>query len=774
MKKDSGFKRIFKKKSSAPPDFGERRRRDEEKLRKALAEKGISPEISGSVLDLAHFDLDNDNKKVKGIAAVTEKMLVSVRWEKDGETLRNVTAVELSKVKGISLRGDFGVYAAEATLENGDVSIIGRVSAKDGKRISKFFKRAELFLTDSSVYERKKEEPPAVCPKCGKPLRHGSKVCDKCIDRMGLFKRLMSIAAPHKGTLAVVTFVYILAMGLSMVVPYIQRIMVDDFINSQEMSVVAKETPSKVIWPFLGVILLLLAANVVSFLVNRLRNLTMMKMGIDVVIDLRTRLFDKVQAMSLAGVSRRTTGELMNRISQDASMLQNFINSWIPNFLSQVLLLVGVSVVLAFYDPVLLAIFIVPVMVTLPAISFFHKKIHKIYGKQWEATSKSGAVLHDILSGIRVVKAFGTEAKESRRYSEAAERERDLAIRNEVLFAKLQPFIRGGLLIGNFLLLYYTGDKILGNALTIGEASMISSYVNIVYGPLWWLANFPSHMNRTLVSANRVFEVLDEEIDINDNSNAVDRVIDGNITFENVCFGYDETQQVLKNVSLEIKPGEMIGLVGRSGVGKSTLINLIMRLYEVESGSIKIDGIDIKDYSQECLRSQVGVVLQETILFSGSLYDNVAYAKEGATKAEVLAAARAAGVHEFAVKLPDGYNTRIGEKGYTLSGGERQRVAIARAILRNPRILILDEATASLDTEMEKQIQEALEVLVKDRTTVAIAHRLSTLRNAAKIVVLDKGTVAEVGSHEELLRKKGIYYELVMAQRQMATKQKAK
>jgi ATP-binding cassette subfamily B protein len=423
---------------------------------------------------------------------------------------------------------------------------------------------------------------------------------------------------------------------------------------------------------------------------------------------------------------------------------------------------------------VLLAIFIVPVMVTLPAISFFHKKIHKIYGKQWEATSKSGAVLHDILSGIRVVKAFGTEVKESRRYSEAAERERDLAIRNEVLFAKLQPFIRGGLLIGNFLLLYYTGDKILGNALTIGEASMISSYVNIVYGPLWWLANFPSHMNRTLVSTNRVFEVLDEEIDINDNANAVDRVIDGNVTFENVCFGYDETQQVLKNVSLEIKPGEMVGLVGRSGVGKSTLINLIMRLYEVESGSIKIDGIDIKDYSQECLRSQVGVVLQETILFSGSLYDNIAYAKEGATKAEVLAAARASGVHEFAVKLPDGYNTRIGEKGYTLSGGERQRVAIARAILRNPRILILDEATASLDTEMEKQIQEALEVLIKDRTTVAIAHRLSTLRNAAKIVVLDKGTVAEVGSHEELLRKKGLYYELVMAQRQMATKQKEK
>jgi len=324
----------------------------------------------------------------------------------------------------------------------------------------------------------------------------------------------------------------------------------------------------------------------------------------------------------------------------------------------------------------------------------------------------------------------------------------------------------------NFLLLYYTGDRILGETLTVGQASMISSYVNLVYGPLWWLANFPSMLNRTLVSANRVFEVLDENTDVTDRDDAVDRDIIGNVSFENVCFGYDETQQVLKNVNLEIKPGEMIGLVGRSGVGKTTLINLMMRLYDVESGAIKIDGIDIRDYSQECLRSQVGAVLQETVLFSGSLFDNIAYAKNDAKKEEVIAAARAAGVHEFAVKLPDGYNTKIGEKGYTLSGGERQRVAIARAILRNPRILILDEATASLDTETEKQIQEAIEYLIKDRTTVAIAHRLSTLRNAAKIVVLDKGSVAEVGTHDELLRRKGLYYELVVAQRQMATQRK--
>ena len=515
---------------------------------------------------------------------------------------------------------------------------------------------------------------------------------------------------------------------------------------------------------------MLFAAYAVNSLITFVRNIIMMKMGIEIVVDLRTKLYEKVQSMSLSRVSKRTTGELMERISQDTFTLQDFINSWIPNFVGQMLLLVLVCGILTWYDPMLLVIFAVPVPLTAVAIYFFQQKIRKIYGKQWEAGARASAVLHDILSGIRVVKAFGTEEKESRRYEEAAGKERDCSIRNETLWAKLNPFIRFGLLLGNFMLLYYTGSKILGGSLTIGEATMLSTYVTLVYGPLNWLANFPSMVARTFTSANRIFEILDEENGMDDTEKPVDRTIEGNVVFENVCFGYDETQQVLKNVNLTVKPGEMIGLVGRSGVGKSTLINLMMRLYDAESGKITIDGIDIREYSQSCIRSQVGVVLQETILFSGSLYDNVAYAKENATKDEVLAAARAAGVHEFAIKLPDGYNTRIGEKGYTLSGGERQRVAIARAILRNPRILILDEATASLDTEMERQIQEAIEVLIKDRTTVAIAHRLSTLRNASKIVVLDKGTVAEVGSHSELLRKKGIYYELVMAQRQGAIK----
>ena len=265
-----------------------------------------------------------------------------------------------------------------------------------------------------------------------------------------------------------------------------------------------------------------------------------------------------------------------------------------------------------------------------------------------------------------------------------------------------------------------------------------------------------------------MFEIIDEKIDVPDRENAKDIKIKGTIDFENVSFGYNETTEVLKKINLHVEPGEMIGIVGKSGVGKSTLINLLMRLYDVNEGSIKVDGIDIRDLSQDCLRSQTGIVLQETFLFAGTIYDNIAYAKPDATRDEIITAAKIAGAHEFIMKLPDAYNTKVGERGHTLSGGERQRVSIARALLHNPRILILDEATASLDTETERQIQESLQKLTRDRTTFAIAHRLSTLRNATRLIVLDKGTIAEVGTHDELLRKKGIYYGLVMAQRQMS------
>lgn len=696
------------------------------------------------------FDLDADNKTVKGILALT-KEAVFVCKEINGE--KEILEYKLSDIEKIESRFDFGVYAYEAYLTDGTFVTLCHSTVEKSKELMDVTKAAQNGITNPESLDM--FEKPERKPK------------DKKINKIHVTKRLLELVVPHKLGIIIVVAVYFLTMAISLVEPYINKMLVDDYIQNEA----AHANPSKILVPFIITTSMLLVFNILSWGIGFLRNYIMMKMGIGAIVDVRKKLYDKVQKLSIGKIEEKTTGEIMRRLSGDANHVQHFVNTWVPNFFGQVITLIAVCFLLFFSARSLdigfklLLIFVLPLPITLFAIVSFHKKTRKIYGRQWEASSKTESILHDILSGIRVVKAYGTEERETVRYGEAAAYERDLSIKNEVLYAKLQPFVRFGLSLGSFMMLYFTGSKILEGSLTIGECTMFTSYISMVYGPLFWLANFPSHMARTLTSANRIFELLDEQENMGSLDTGVSRKIQGLLKFENVTFGYDATNQVLKNINLEIKPGEMIGLVGRSGVGKSTLTNLVMRLYDVESGKITVDGVDIRDYSQRCYRGQIGAVLQETVLFSMSLYDNLVYAKPGATREEVIACAKAAGVHDFAVKLPDGYNTRIGEKGYTLSGGERQRVAIARAILRDPRILILDEATSSLDTEMEKQIQEAIEFLIKDRTTIAIAHRLSTLRNASKIAVIDDGKIAEVGTHEELLEKRGIYYELVIAQR---------
>ena len=322
-----------------------------------------------------------------------------------------------------------------------------------------------------------------------------------------------------------------------------------------------------------------------------------------------------------------------------------------------------------------------------------------------------------------------------------------------------------------YLRFYYeTAIKngILKGEMTLGQLTMFSGYVSLLYSPLKWMAHLPRMLQRTVTSVSKVLEIIDDPDVTTDGAKAKDVEIKGEIVCDNISFGYDRHRYVLDKLSVSVKPGEMLGIVGRSGAGKSTLINLMMRLYDVDAGCIYVDGVDIRDIPQQVLRSKVGVVLQENFLFTGTVYDNIAYAKPDASREMVIRAAKLASAHNFIMKLPDGYSTYVGENGCTLSGGEKQRIAIARAILHDPKILILDEATSGLDTETEKDIQDALKNLIKDRTTIAIAHRLSTLRNATKLIVVDKGTVAEEGSHEELMKKRGIYYSLVMAQRQMS------
>ncbi len=398
---------------------------------------------------------------------------------------------------------------------------------------------------------------------------------------------------------------------------------------------------------------------------------------------------------------------------------------------------------------------------------FWHH-IHTIYHKQWLKSDDLSSSLQDIISGMRVVKSFGMEEREAERFRRKTGDFAEISRKNETFWAVFFPILTFLLGAGSYIAVYFGGMDVLNGDMTLGELVQFIAYCGYLFGPLNWMTHMPRMVMQMVTSMNRIYDILDETPVITDAGDSRAFPIQGAFTFEHVSFGYHTYEPVLEDINFQVKPGEMIGLVGASGTGKSTLINLIMRLYDVDQGRITIDGTDIRKLKTESLHSQIGVVLQETFLFSGSILANIRFARPDASLAEVIQAAKAANAHDFICKTPDGYNTYVGEHGYNLSGGERQRIAIARAILNNPRLLILDEATSSLDTESEFLIQQALDRLVKGRTTFAIAHRLSTLRNADRLVVIDKHGIAEIGTHNELLEKKGIYHGLVTAQLKMA------
>ena len=703
------------------------------------------------------FDLAMDRQPEMGTLSFFEDGTIRADNPNIPPFTINASQVEEALVKAGVGSGLLYIKIKEGT---GTVDrILCRFTMSGLKRAGDFCKVVNYYIKTKTAIIPDDIEP-RVCQKCGQLLMEEINVCIFCYDKLSVLSRAFSYLKRYRLVIAVAMVLLIFNNILFLGNPLINRFLIDDFLRPQV------GTPAQIIWIALAMLFLRLAGELFFIISARMYN----RAAIDYCNDLRVMAYDKLQSHSMSAFARRTPGDLIRRIIDDTARIRDFVTDMGRWAVDISMMSVIVLIILLFTNWQLTLMIFIPIPIVAICMSNFWKFIRARYERQWRKRSRCQSILHDIIKGIRTVKSFGNEEAEIKKYAQA---EKDLArisTENEVAWAKLFPAMTFLTSTGEFIILFVGGYAVLRGDMSIGVLIQFIMFVGFIYGPLRFLVSFPRWLGEATTSMVKVFEIFDEEPEIAEQANPKFTPIAGGVKFEGVTFGYKSYEPVLKGVDIEIKPGEMIGLVGKSGVGKSTLINLVMRLYDPNTGRVMINDTDIKEISPRHLHENIGVVFQDSFLFAGTFYDNIAYAKPNATYEEVIAAAKAANAHDFIIKTADGYNTLIGEGGESISGGERQRLSIARAIIKNPDILILDEATSSLDVETEAAIQESLDRLTKGRTTIAIAHRLSTLRNADRLIVLDKGTVAEVGSHTELLKKQGIYYNLVMAQRKSAAK----
>lgn len=481
-------------------------------------------------------------------------------------------------------------------------------------------------------------------------------------------------------------------------------------------------------------------------------------LGQRVVANLREEVFQHLQRMSVGFLEGQRVGELIARITSDVGQIQNIVSSGFISLLSNLIMLIGIitAVLLINWRLALITLTVLPLIVYV--VSKAGRRIRGISHRVQEKIADLTAMLQETFTGIRVVKAFTMEKHEEKRFARENEANFNANMKSAQALAFLTPTVEILYVVGLALVLWFGGLEVFYGRLTTGGLVTFFTYIGMLGTPITTLTNTFNSFQQALAGADRLFGILDSKEDLQDKPNAIVLPeIRGEVEFADVSFGYRPGQEILSGINLKVAPGEVVALVGPSGAGKTSLVNLIPRFYVPTRGAVLIDGYDVRDVKIASLRRQIGLVPQETILFGVSIWENIAYGKPDATEEEIIAAAKMANAHEFISALPDGYQTLAGERGSQLSGGQKQRIAIARALLRNPRILILDEATSALDTEAERLVQEALERLLKGRTTFIIAHRLSTVQGADKIVVLSGGKVVEVGTHEELLRAHGLY-----------------
>ncbi len=603
-----------------------------------------------------------------------------------------------------------------------------------------------------------------VCPKCKAPLEAEDAQCPVCAKvehtppSTWTLLRLWRFARPYKGQLLLGFVLMLLGTAASQVPPYLTVPLVDEvlipFQNGQQI-------PTDTVALYLGG---LLAAALLAWVLSWGKTYVLALVSERIAADLRTSTYEHLLKLSLEYFGGKRTGDLLSRIGSESDRIAVYLSLHLTDFASDVVMILMTAVVLFSMDPLLALITLVPLPFIGWMIHFVRDRLSNGFEKIDRVWAEVTNVLSDTIPGIRVVKAFAQEQREAQRFREANHHNLLVNDRINKIWSLFSPTVSLLTEIGLLVVWGFGIWQISRGQITVGMLLAAIAYISRFYGRLDSMSRIVSLTHKTASATKRIFDILDHVSSVPEPAQALPlREVHGRIEVRELGFRYGN-RQVNTGINLRIEPGEMVGLVGHSGSGKSTLVNLICRFYDATEGAILVDGVDIRHYAVADYRRHIGLVLQEPFLFFGTIAENIAYGKPHATRDEIIAAARAAHAHEFILRLPQGYDSMVGERGQGLSGGERQRISIARALLIDPRILILDEATASVDSETEKEIQKALENLVQGRTTIAIAHRLSTLHRADRLVVLDRGRVVEEGTHEALMQRQGAYYNLYQAQ----------
>ena len=604
--------------------------------------------------------------------------------------------------------------------------------------------------------ERSKEK---FCPKCG--MRYPDqqrKVCPKCLEKTKLIKKMATLFGRYKGFVLLLLVAFLASSALSVAVPYVS--------NQLLYGEVLEEGGS--MYGMIGaVVLLIIGVRIAFLIINLIVGTLSSRTAAQVTYDLKMLIFDNINKLSLSFFTSRQTGGLMTQVNGDSTTLYWFFCDGFPYLVTNVLTLLCVMGVMLAANPLLTLFAFITVPIFFFAYKYLFLAFDKLWARNWARRRALNSLISDVLNGMRVVKSFSRENEEGKRFDNRNRAHAETVAEAGMLSAKSYPLIGFLLQAGLYVVWGVGGWQVMNRTGNMDYAALSAfiAYFGLITGPLQFFADVSNWWSECLNAMQRLFEIKDSVPEVREAENPVSLTgVKGDVKFDDVVFSYEENRVVIDHISFEVPAGKTVGIVGKTGAGKSTLVNLLTRLYDVTEGGIYIDGINVKDISFKSLRENVAIVSQETYLFRGTIKENIRYARPDATDEEVMEAARIASAHQFIIKYPEGYETMVGLGGKDLSGGEKQRISIARAVLRDPKILILDEATAAMDTQTERQIQASLTRLAKGRTTIMIAHRLSTLRDADFLVVVENGKMPEKGTATELLKAKGVYYKLYKMQ----------